>query len=61
MSQHAPSTPPDDPVLQALKNAPLDDEPVTEEERLAIAEAREAIKRGEVMSTAELRRALGID
>jgi hypothetical protein len=30
-----------DPVARALANAPIDDEPVTEEERIAVDEARE--------------------
>lgn len=30
-----------DPVTTALRNAPIDDEPVTEEEERAVAEARE--------------------
>ncbi len=30
-----------DPVSRALANAPVDDEPVTQEEELALAEARE--------------------
>ncbi len=38
----------DDPLLRALAAAPEDDEPETEEERSAIAEARAAIARGEV-------------
>lgn len=33
-----------DPVAAALRNASLDDEPVTEEEEHAIAEAREWLK-----------------
>jgi len=37
-----------DPLVRALAKAPEDDEPETEEERLAIAEARAAIARGEV-------------
>ena len=32
------------PVSRALANAPIDDEPVTEEEERAIAEAREWLK-----------------
>ena len=40
-----------DPVREAIENAPLDDEPVTEEERREIAEA----KKGPFMTTAELR------
>ncbi len=38
----------DDPVLRAFMEAPEDDEPVTPEEEAAIAEAREAVARGEV-------------
>ncbi len=34
-----------DPVSRALANAPTDDEPVTEEEERAIAEARVSLKR----------------
>ena len=30
-----------DPVSRALANAPIDDEPITEEEERAVAEARE--------------------
>lgn len=37
-----------DPLLRVLAAAPDDDEPETEEERAAIAEARAAIARGEV-------------
>lgn len=33
-----------DPVSRALANAPIDDEPITEEEERAIAEAREWLK-----------------
>jgi hypothetical protein len=33
-----------DPVARALANAPIDDEPVTEEERRAVAEADEWLK-----------------
>jgi len=49
-----------DPVLRALANAPLDDEPETEEERLAVEEARESLRRGEGVSHEELRRELGL-
>ena len=34
-----------DPVARALANAPVDDEPVTEEEERAVAEARESLQR----------------
>lgn len=36
----------DDPVLRALAEAPLDDEPETEEERAAVAEAKAGIALG---------------
>jgi hypothetical protein len=51
--------PVDDPVLRAFMEAPEDDEPVTPEEEAAIAEAREAVARGEVTSHEELARELG--
>jgi hypothetical protein len=37
-----------DPVLRALIEAPLDDEPETEKERQAVHEARDELARGEV-------------
>ncbi len=46
----------DDPVLRAVLNAPLDDEPVTEEEEAAIAEARADIRAGRVYSHEEVKR-----
>jgi hypothetical protein len=33
-----------DPVARAIANAPLDDEPVSEEERQAVAEAKEWLR-----------------
>jgi hypothetical protein len=33
-----------DPVARAIANAPIDDEPVTEEEERAVAESREWVK-----------------
>ncbi|MHB8576241.1 MAG: hypothetical protein ACYDCQ_13025, partial [Dehalococcoidia bacterium] len=45
-----------DPLERALLTAPFDDEPETDEERAAVAEAREDIAAGRVMSGAELRR-----
>jgi hypothetical protein len=39
-----------DPVSVALANAPMDDEPVSEEEARDIAEARAAYARGEIVS-----------
>jgi hypothetical protein len=50
----------DDPVLRALANAPEDDEELTPEEEAAIQEGLDAIERGEVVSSAELRRSLGL-
>lgn len=50
----------DDPVRRALDNAPIDDEPETPEEAAAVAEAREAIARGEVVSHDEMKRRLGL-
>jgi hypothetical protein len=49
-----------DAVLAALARAPLDDEPVTEEEEQSVAEAREDLLRGEVVTHAELVRRLGL-
>jgi hypothetical protein len=49
-----------DPVLRALLEAPLDDEPETEEEREAVQEAREELARGEVQTLEEVRRELGL-
>ena len=49
-----------DPVLRALLEAPLDDEPETEEERRAVHAAREDLARGEVRTLEEVRRELGL-
>jgi hypothetical protein len=49
-----------DPFLQALANAPEDDEPLTDEDDAAIQEGLDAIARGDVISDAELRRRLGL-
>ena len=51
---------PEDPVLRALLAAPLDDEPVTDEDRCAIEEAEASILTHGTISTAELRRRLGL-
>ena len=40
-----------DPVLAALLNAPEDDEPETEYERQAVAEALEDLKAGRVLTS----------
>ncbi|MBI4493212.1 MAG: hypothetical protein HY690_10520 [Chloroflexi bacterium] len=39
-----------DPVLRAFMAAPLDDEPLTDDEAAAICEAEEEIARGEVVN-----------
>ena len=44
-----------DPLTVLLDNAPLDDEPVTEEEEAAVQIAREEIARGETISLDEIR------
>jgi hypothetical protein len=49
-----------DQLLLALANAPLDDEPETEEERAAVAEAWDAYRRGEWVSAEDVRRELGL-
>jgi hypothetical protein len=49
-----------DPVLRALLDAPLDDEPETENERQAAQEAREELARGEVQTLEEVRCELGL-
>ncbi len=48
-----------DPVERALMDAPLDDEPETDEERAAVAEAQEAYARGDVVADEDLDRELG--
>ena len=47
---------PRDPVLESLENAPIDDEPLTDEDERAIEEAREQVRRGEVLTHDEVRR-----
>jgi hypothetical protein len=49
----------DDPLARKLLGAPIDDEPETDEERAAVAEAREAITRGDVVRDEDLERELG--
>ncbi len=49
-----------DPLLRTIAEAPYDEEPESEEERTAVQEAREAYARGDVVTTEELRRELGI-
>jgi hypothetical protein len=47
-------------VLHAILNAPEDDEPEIDEERLAVDEAREDIRAGRVVSLDQVKRELGI-
>ena len=49
-----------DPVLAALANAPIDDEPETDEERAAVAQARAEIDAGDYVTLDEMRRELGV-
>lgn len=48
----------DDPVAVALRNAPEDDEPLTEEEMAALREAEEDVAEGRVVSHEQARRFL---
>ena len=43
-----------DPVLAALLNAPKDDEPETDHERQAVAEAMADLEAGRVLTSAEI-------
>jgi predicted transcriptional regulator len=49
-----------DPVPLALRDIPIDDEPETEEERAAVAEARRDIEEGRVIPHEEVMRRLGL-
>jgi hypothetical protein len=51
--------PSDDPMVRALDNAPLDDEPTSPEEEAAVAEARAEYERGEFFEADEIKRELG--
>lgn len=44
-----------DSLEELLDNAPIDDEPETQEERAAVTEARESLGRGETVSLDEIR------
>ncbi len=48
--------PAEDPVLEALRNAPIDDEPETEEERRSIDEAIADEHAGRILSHEEVRK-----
>jgi hypothetical protein len=49
------------PVSAALRNAPIDDEPVAEEEECAVAEAREWLSHNQGIPHAEAMRRLGLE
>ena len=49
-----------DPLLPALATAPIDAEPETDEERAAVAEAREDLAHGRVRPWEDVRRELGV-
>ena len=46
----------EDPVLRGAMSAPYDDEPLTEGERVAIEEALEDVRQGNLVSDEEIRR-----
>jgi hypothetical protein len=48
-----------DPVLKALIDAPEDDEPETDEERIAVAEAYDDLAEGKVVTLDDVRRGFG--
>ena len=52
-----------DPVAAALRNAPLDDEPETEEERLAVSQGRDWLQKngGKGIPHADAMRRLGLE
>lgn len=49
-----------DPVPLALRDVPIDDEPETEEERAAVAEARREIEEGKGIPHDEVMRKYGL-
>ncbi len=51
----------EDPVLAAFRNAPLDDEPFTEEDEAAVAEAEEDFVAGRTVTHDEIKREFGIE
>jgi len=58
--KHAIENENNDPVRQALANAPFDDEPITDEERERIRHADEDLKNGRTTSMGDLKRELGL-
>ena len=49
-----------DPVTRSLANAPVDDEPISDEEAAALDEAHAAIARGEGIPHEEILREFGL-
>jgi len=49
-----------DPILMALRDIPFDDEPETEEERAAVAEARRDFEEGRTIPHDEVMRKYGL-
>lgn len=49
-----------DPFLKKLMEAPIDDEPVTEEEQTLVAEAWEDVKAGRVHTYEQVKKELGL-
>ena len=49
-----------DPVLKALIDAPEDDEPETDEERIAVTEAYDDLAEGKVVTLDDVRRGFGV-
>jgi hypothetical protein len=45
-----------DPVMAALRDAPMDDEPLTEEDLATLREAREDVAQGRLISHEHVRR-----
>ncbi|MBE3582466.1 MAG: helix-turn-helix domain-containing protein [Thermoanaerobacteraceae bacterium] len=49
-----------DPVLHSLETAPEDDEPLTEEDRIAISEAERAIAQGKTRPWDQIKKEMGL-
>ena len=49
-----------DPVFRSLMDAPVDDEPISESDKVALQEAREDIAAGRLIPAKELYKELGI-
>lgn len=50
----------DEAILEAFRNAPIDDEPVTEEDLKDIEEGRRAVAEGRVQSWEDVKKELGL-